>query len=187
MNSDSRVFFMWLRALLGNRGRKKVEMKQIPLLITFLAFFEMATLAQSVIVPVGGDAQSNNGNVSYTIGQIAVQSSANSDGSITVGEGVQQPYEITTVGVDEYPQIVLNAVVYPNPTDNIAQLQLNGFELPVGGIRAILYDGNGKLLQNVIVTDDLTSFQIGKYATGIYFLELHDGSRVLKTFKVARK
>ena len=144
-----------------------------------------AVFAQSAIVPIGGDVQNNSGSVSYTVGQIAVQTSENSNG-VTVGEGVQQPYEIQTVGIDDYPQITLNAVVYPNPTDNIAQLQLNGFEIPSGGISAHLYDGNGKLLQNIAVTDDLTTIHIGQYATGTYYLELRDGKRVLKTFKVVR-
>jgi len=147
----------------------------------------LSVFAQSAIVPVGGDAQGNGGSVSYTVGQIAVQNVANADGSVSIAEGVQQPYEIMTVGVDEYPQIALDAVVYPNPTENLAQLRLNGFEIPANGLRAILYDGNGKQLQSVIVTDDLTSFQIGQYATGTYFLELRDGKRVLKTFKVIRK
>ncbi len=143
--------------------------------------------SQSAIVSVGGDAQGSSGSVSYTVGQIAVQTSANSNGSVSMAEGVQQPYEIMTVGVDEYPQIVLNAVVYPNPTDNFAQLRLNGFEIPADGLCAILYDGNGKQLQTLTVTDDLTTFQIGHYATGTYYLELRNGQRVLKTFKVVRK
>lgn len=142
--------------------------------------------SQSAIVPIGGDAQTSSGSVSYTVGQIAVQTSENSNG-VTLGEGVQQPYEIMTVGVDEYPQIILNAMVYPNPTDNVAQLQLNGFEIPSDGLRAHLFDGNGKMLQNLTITDDLTTIQIGQYATGTYYLELRDGKRVLKTFKVVRK
>lgn len=162
-------------------------MKQRTILIIFLLCMGGVTFAQSAIVPVGGDAQSNSGSVSYTVGQIAVQTSANSDGSVSVAEGVQQPYEIQAVGVDNYPQITLNAVVYPNPTENLAQLQLNGFEIPAGGLRAILYDGSGKQLQTLTVTDDLTSFQIGHYATGTYYLEVRDGKRVLKTFKVIRK
>ena len=165
-------------------------MKKRTTRILVTAAFVMAVAfagAQSAIVPVGGDAQGNGGSVSYTVGQMAVESTANSNGSISVAEGVQQPYEIMTVGVDDYPQIALNAVVYPNPTDNLAQLQLNGFEIPTDGLRAILYDGNGKQLQSVIVSDDLTAFQIGQYATGTYFLELRDGKRVLKTFKVVRK
>jgi hypothetical protein len=143
--------------------------------------------AQSAIVPVGGDAQSNGGSVSYTVGQIAVQTASNSNGSVSVAEGVQQPYEIMTVGVDDYPQIALNAVVYPNPTENLAQLQLNGFEISAGGLRATLYDGTGKRLQTLPVTDDLTPFQIGQYATGTYYLEVRDEKRVLKTFKIIRK
>ena len=152
-----------------------------------MVFCATTLIAQSAIVPVGGDAQGNGGSVSYTVGQIAVQNVTNSDGSISVAEGVQQAYEIMTVGVDDYPQIALNAVVYPNPTENIAQLQLNGFEIPAGGLRATLYDGNGKQLQSVTVTDNLTAFQIGQYATGTYYLEVRDGKRVLKTFKVVRK
>ena len=115
----------------------------------------------------------------------AAQSASN--GSISVAEGVQQPYEIQTVGVDEYPQIVLDAIVYPNPTENLAQLKLNGFEIPDDGLRANLFDGNGKMLQSFPVTDDLTSFQIGQYATGTYYLEVKEGKRTLKTFKVVRK
>ena len=152
-----------------------------------MAFCTMEMQAQSAIVPVGGDAQSGSGSVSYTVGQIAVQNVTSNGGSISVAEGVQQPYEIMTVGVDDYPQIVLNAVVYPNPTENLAQLQLNGFEIPTGGLHATLFDVNGKQLQNMLVTEDLTMFQIGQYATGTYYLELKDGKRTLKTFKVVRK
>lgn len=151
----------------------------------FILMGMMAVSAQSAIVPIGGDAQATSGNVSYTVGQIAIQKSANSNG-VSVGEGVQQPYEIMTVGVDEYPQIVLNAVVYPNPTENLLCLKLNGFEIPTNGLRANLYDGNGKQLQYIDVVEDLTSFQIGQYATGTYYLELRDGKRVLKTFKIIR-
>ena len=162
-------------------------MKKQLFLISGILLMAVAVYAQSAIVPVGGDAQSNGGSVSYTVGQIAVQTSSNSTGSVSVAEGVQQPYEIMTVGVDDYPQIALNAVIYPNPTENLAQLRLNGFDIPVGGFRAILYDWSGKLLQTLNVTKDFTSFQIVQYATGSYYLELRDGKRVLKTFKVVRK
>ena len=156
--------------------------------IIFAILFCIAGIvaAQSAVVSVGGDAQSNGGSVSYTVGQVAVQTVANSNGSVSVAEGVQQPYEIMTVGVDDYPQIVLDAVVYPNPTDNLAQLRLNGFEIPAAGLRAILYDGSGKRLQTIPVTGDLTPFQIGQYATGTYYLEVRDEKRILKTFKVVR-
>lgn len=160
---------------------KKVYTLIVCLMATTLAF------SQSAIVPVGGDVQNANGSVSYTVGQIAQQTVANANGSISVAEGVQQPYEIQTVGVNPYPQITLNAVVFPNPTENMAQLLLNGFELPDGGLQAHLFDSKGKLLQIIPVVDDLTTFQIGQYATGTYYLELRDSKQPVKTFKVIRK
>ena len=161
-------------------------MKTFSIISIFLLCFAGTAFAQSAIVPVGGDAQSNSGSISYTVGQIAGQTVNNSSG-ISMAEGVQQPYEILTVGIDDYPQITLDAVVYPNPTENLVQLQLNGFDISANNLRATLYDGNGKQLQSVPITDDLTSFQIGQYATGTYYLELRDGKKVLKTFKVVRK
>ena len=161
-------------------------MKRIVILL-FLSGLSLITLGQSALVPVGGDAQTPSGSVSYTVGQIAVETASGSSGSISVAEGVQQPYEIMTVGVNHYPQITLNAVVYPNPSENLAQLRLDGVEIPATGLQAHLFDSKGKLLQRILVTGDLTTFQIGQYATGTYYLELRDGEQSLKTFKVVRK
>lgn len=161
--------------------------KQTLFFVSFMMVLAVAVNAQSVIVPVGGDVQNSNGSVSYTVGQIAVETAVSNEGSFSVAEGVQQPYEIQTVGVNNYPQIVLNAKVYPNPTENLAQLELNGFEIPDNGLKAYLYDGNGKLLQTLTITDDITSFQIGQYATGNYLLEVKSGNNSMKTFKIVRK
>ena len=159
-------------------------MKKIYILLIFSAI-SVTLFGQSDIVTAGGTATGAGGSATYTVGQIAVQRAT--DGSKYIIEGVQQPYEIQAVGVDDYPQIVLDAVVYPNPTENQARLQLNGFELTDDGLQAHLFDSRGRLLQVIPVTGDLTTFQIGQYATGTYFLELRDGKRTLKTFKVVRK
>ena len=164
-----------------------VMQKQTLFFVLFMMTFAVVANAQSVIVPVGGDVQSEAGSVSYTVGQIAVETAVSNVGFVSVAEGVQQPYEIQTVGVNNYPQIVLNAKVYPNPTENLAQLELNGFEIPDGGLKAYLYDGNGKLLQTITVTDDITTFQIGQYSTGSYLLDVKSGNSSLKTFKLVRK
>ena len=160
-------------------------MKKVLFLFAMSCAMVISSFAQSAIVPVGGTASGTGGTATYTVGQPAVQRAQSGDKYIL--EGVQQPYEIQTVGVDDFPQIVLNAVVYPNPTDNIAQLKLNGYEIPDGGLTARLYDGNGRLLQTVTVSDDITPFGIGQYSSGSYFLDLLDGKRKLKTFKIIRR
>ena len=68
-------------------------------------------LAQNATVSAGGTATGSGGTLTFTIGQIADQK-VDGNGQYII-EGVQQPYEIQTVGVDNYPNISLNAVVYP--------------------------------------------------------------------------
>jgi len=145
----------------------------------------MAALsAQADIVPAGGDVSNSNGSVSYTIGQVATQFST--DGTHSVLEGVQQPYEIQTVGIDDYPGITLEAVIYPNPTNDFVQLSIQGYEIPADGLTAHLYDANGKLLEAFKISDKETRFDLSRYATAIYQLRIQEGARHLKTFKVVK-
>ena len=95
-------------------------------IVFFFALWMMAMQtidAQSDVVPMGGTATGDGGTVTYTIGQIAVQSYEES--GVIISEGVQQPYEIQIIGIDNYPGITLNAVVFPNPTNGNVQLTMN--------------------------------------------------------------
>ena len=119
-------------------------MKHKILRIVFSSFFVLnglAAFAQSDVVPAGGTATGEGGTVTFSVGQIAVQS--NEEGSIILSEGVQQPYEIQTIGIDNYPGITLSAMVYPNPTAGNLQLTMSNVQLE-GEVR--VFDTNGKLL-----------------------------------------
>ena len=73
--------------------KEKTNKKKILTAVLLMLPFLWAG-AQSAIVPVGGDAQNATGSVSYTVGQIAVQTESSNGGSVSVAEGVQQAYEI---------------------------------------------------------------------------------------------
>ena len=145
-----------------------------------IALFAMVS-AQSAIVPTGGTASGNGGTVTYTVGQIAVQT--NSDGTTTISEGVQQPFEISVVGVDDYPGITLNAVIYPNPTQGIVQLEITNFQLE-GEIH--VYDVSGKFLLKKTIEGQTTQMDLSTYAPGTYYLSVYSNSQKLKTFKVVK-
>ena len=155
-------------------------------MFTFFAalWLSVNVFAQSDFVPVGGTATGDAGSVTYTVGQIAVQGTNNGDKSVL--EGVQQPYEIQTVGVDDYPGITLNAVVYPNPTQNLLNLRISNFEIPTSGLTAQLYDADGRLLQVTTVSELETSFDLRIYPMATYQLRVLDGKRMLKTFKIVK-
>ena len=139
------------------------------------------TNAQSAIVPIGGDMEGSGVTVSYTIGQIAVQSYG--EGSTRISEGVQQPYEIQTIGIDNYPGVILNAMVYPNPTLGNVQLTMNNVQFE-GEVK--VFDTNGKLLFAKKIEGITTEIPMSDLATGTYFVNVVSEKQILKTFKVVK-
>ena len=153
-------------------------------IVLFSALWMMVTLtanAQNAVVPAGGTATGNGGTVTYTTGQIAVQN--NNDGNHSISEGVQQPYEISVVGIDEYPDIVLNASLYPNPT--LGNIQLTMDKAPEKG-RVRIYDTNGKYLIEKKIAGETTSLDLSPYAPGTYFVNVYNDQQQLKCFKVVK-
>ncbi len=150
--------------------------------ITIFFFTTLAAAAQSGLVTTGGDIQGSNGSISYTVGQIAVQSTA------TITEGVQQPYEILTIGVDNYPAITLDAAVYPNPTADRLVLSVENFVETYGrtSLRAALYNTNGQYIQIVDVAGAQTTIDMSASSAGTYYLRVTAGQQTLKTFKVVK-
>lgn len=160
-------------------------MKQNALRIIFASLFfvlnGIAAYAQSDIVPFGGDATDGSVTVSYTVGQVAVQ--VNSDGGTTIYEGVQQPYEIQIIGIDNYPGITLNAMVYPNPTTSNLQLTISNEEFE-GEVK--MFDTNGKYLFSKKIERSTTEIPMSDFATGTYFVNVCKGQQMLKSFKVIK-
>ncbi len=137
-------------------------MKKIYILLIFSAI-SVTLFGQSDIVTAGGTATGAGGSATYTVGQIAVQRAT--DGSKYIIEGVQQPYEIQGVGVNNYPGINLQAVVYPNPTQHFVQLRVTNYE---------------------IVTGPETKMDLEKYPTASYQLRILNKDMLLKTFKIVK-
>lgn len=150
----------------------------------FISVLAITVVAQSDIVPAGGTASGSGGSATYTVGQIAIQR-AEGNGKYMI-EGVQQPYEIQTVGVNDYPGITLEAIVFPNPTQHSVQLRIKNFEIPDYGLKAQLFDGNGKLLEIYTISDFDTKIDMEKYPTATYQLRVLDNDHLLKTFKVVK-
>ncbi len=152
------------------------------LLITNVLSFSM--FGQSTVVPAGGTASGSGGSVTYTVGQIANQKV---DGNgLYIIEGVQQPYEIQVVGVDNYPGINLSAKVYPNPTIDKVVLSISNFEIPSSGLFLQLFDINGKQLKMMVIKEEQTEIDLSDFAAATYQLRVINGKNVIKTFKVIK-
>lgn len=136
--------------------------------------------AQESVHTSGGDASGAGGTVAFSIGQVVYTANTNITGA--VGQGVQQPYDFFSVGINETE---LNLSVFPNPTAANIILQINDFEHVA--LNFELYDIQGKLLSNGHVTDLQTQIQTSNLATATYFLHILDeNNKNVQTFKIIK-
>ncbi len=155
---------------------------------TYLLLFgciliSLSVFSQQTVPATGGDASGGSGSVSFTVGQIVYSSNSGSSGS--ENQGVQQPYEVSVITkTDDYPEIILDIVAFPNPTDG--HLVLNTGSLSPENTFCRLSDLNGKLLQEIHLTDKKTNIQMFQYPAGIYLLQVSDNQSIIKVFKIIK-
>ena len=152
------------------------------LLIFIFSFSIPAIYAQSAIVVAGGNATGSGGHASYTIGQIVYNQIIGANGSAT--QGVQQPFEITTLGVDNFPAITLQMVVYPNPTIQTATLKISNFK--TAQFYYQLMDITGKQLGYEKIAAIETQLPLEQLNAALYFLNIIENQTIIKTFKILK-
>lgn len=160
---------------------KKVKTAS-PLGLLLFLLSSISLYSQQTIASSGGNAYGSGGNVSYTIGQSDFIYQIGSNGSIN--QGVQQPYEFFTVGMDEHPNIGLACKVFPNPTVNYVTLLVEDINLEKLEIK--LFDMSGKLLYQQSITDKETHINMDYLTTANYLLHVIQDQKQIKTFKIIK-
>lgn len=161
---------------------KKQQQKFLTLLAMSFSF--VATYAQDSITASGGNATGVGGSSSYSIGQATYTSQTGSGGLITLG--VQQPYEIVTLGKDDFTEISLVMSIYPNPTFDNPNLLVSDNKWT--DLSYQLSDINGRILsKSKKITTSQTMVSMQELQQGIYFLAINSDNKTIKTFKIIKK
>lgn len=155
-------------------------MKPILLFTLFLTLF--SARSQQANIASGGNASGTTGTVSYSIGQIAYNSVSGTTGN--VNQGVQQSFEIVTLGNDDFPEIQLTMTVYPNPTTLNVSLKMQN--QPLENMHYQLFDFAGKQIESKKITTNETQISLEKFASAIYLLNVSHENKLLKTFKIIK-
>jgi len=137
--------------------------------------------AQTSVNATGTNASGSGGTVSYSIGQVVYTNNTGASGS--VAQGVQQAYEIFTVGIKE-TELNIFLTVFPNPTTDYLTLSIGEFD--ISNLSYQLYDMNGKLLQNEKITGNQTSIVMSNLVPANYFVKVIQGNKEVKTFKIIK-
>ena len=130
----------------------------------------------------GGDATGSGGTVAYSIGQVVYTTNTGSSGS--VAQGVQQAYEIFTVGIKEN-ELNISLSVFPNPTANNLTLQISDYNNEKLSYQ--LYDMQGKLLSNGQVTAQQTQINTANLPPATYFINVvNQENNTIQFFKIIK-
>ena len=130
----------------------------------------------------GGDATGSGGTVAYSIGQVVY--TTNTDASGTVSQGVQQAYEIFTVGIKETELNIL-LTVFPNPTSDNLSLQISDYNNEKLSYQ--LFDMQGKLLNNGQVTAQQTQINTASLPSATYFINVvNQENKKVQSFKIIK-
>ena len=154
------------------------------LILLLTSFPFISGYSQESILASGGTAIGTGGTSSYSVGEIFIGTQTGTNGS--VAQGTQQPFEISTLGNDEFPQINLEMSVYPNPTIDKLNLLIGNKEW--SNLTYQLFDISGKILsENQKITASETPVSMQSFSQGIYFLIVKDNTKTVKTFKIIKK
>lgn len=151
--------------------------------LILFTFSSSCLKAQSVILATGMDASVGNGSVSYSIGQTAYfyKGAGNQ-----VLEGVQQPYEITTLSTREKVTSDLKDILlYPNPFKDYLYLDFttNNFK----GAEYQLFDAQGKLIRKDVILQPKSELNFSDIPSAMYIIKINQHGENLKTFKIIKK
>lgn len=140
-------------------------------------------LAQTAFVTVGGDLLSEEGSVSFSVGQIAYKSLSGNDGN--VNQGVQHPYEIYVLtAADNIALKDFECNAFPNPTNDLLVLSIKNKE-PFG-LSYQLVNSTGCLLDQKDIQDEETTLSMKIYTPAVYFLRLIENENIVRTFKIIK-
>jgi hypothetical protein len=140
-----------------------------PILFILLSLVGFQLMAQSSTVCSGGEGSGPGGTVSFSVGQLVVESTIDSEGSIS--PGVQQSYESSSVYVNE-PLFDNTLVLYPNPTTQFIQLDFG--KIFTGQV--MVFDAAGNVIFNQNVNTMKSRIDASGWSSGLYMVHVVKGN-----------
>jgi len=151
-------------------------------LLSFLLSFSVnAQTSHQVLSATGGDASGSGGSVAYSVGQIVYTTSTGTSGS--VAQGVEQAYEISSVGIKE-TALNISLSIFPNPTSDYLTLKVEDYNNEA--LSYSLLDEQGKLVLNEQITNQVTQVAMSNLARGAYFINVLQENKKIQTFKIIK-
>ena len=144
-------------------------------------------VSSSVIATAGESVETGDVSVSWTLGEIAIETLGEDGSSVILTQGFQQGYfEITSIGEPLSNDFQLN--VYPNPATEFIWIDLKSTEVKSAIVE--IYNMEGKLVYNSKweFVNGPNKIMLNKLNSSQYILRVSDSSgKVIQTFKLIKR
>lgn len=156
-------------------------MQSLTIFSLALALFPGALIAQQDVVTAGGNGTASGGSISYSIGQVVYTSESYSNGSIN--HGVQQPYSIMAINVDESLK-EMEVSLYPNPTHDHVLISLPELRR---GLTISVFDMKGALIEEKPLQSQQTLLFAQEWHAAQYIIRICDQSQNCSEYKLVKQ
>ena len=147
-------------------------------LVLFSFFVSIAVTAQEVLATQGESYSNASANIDFTIGEVIIDTGT--DGTNDLTQGYHQT-NWNFLGVEDFAP-GYEAIIFPNPTEDVLNIKTISFE----NVTYTLYDAQGKLVMQNILSAEQTPIQVSQLAPGSYSLTLNNETQNLKTFNLVK-
>lgn len=160
-------------------------MKTVIIFLGFIFFSQQycfnQTLNTQIIASAGDEFKNSDLSVDWTLGETITETLSSS--TITLTQGFNQTKLIIT---DIKPSIELSFLIqaYPNPTSDFIYLKTEGIENRK--LVYILYDAKGSILLQQSVKSSIEMVDLHSADSGLFFLQVIEDKKMLKTFKITK-
>ena len=139
--------------------------------------------SQQTVTTSGGDIESDQVFLSYTIGQLKVNTIEKVESSILELDFIQGvQYAIDVFDCRDFNNIKIS--VFPNPTSSLVNISM---EKLTDKLRIIVFDVAGREIYDDSFTENEFSIDFSSYSEGIYIIGFYNFCGLFRSFKVAVK
>ncbi len=168
-----------------NQSYLRMKSGYIALLLIFFSYgegFSQNPVLQ-VIASAGTVFEGNGMSVSWTLGEVATETGVNKKNAIT--QGFQQTQlTVNPADATQMPLINFTINAYPNPASDHVFLEVDA-DNP-GNFQYVLINSTGNVLSSNILTSNIQEIDLQSASSGVYFLEVLENKKLIKTFKILK-
>ena len=141
------------------------------------------SLTPTVLSSSGGFESSGGTSLSWTTGEVMVQTF--SDGSTMLTQGFQQGNITVSTAVDEMSESAMDVQIYPNPVSNRLNVEFKNMVDQTVQVRLVDLTGKTILTREFYNPSNTQRLNLNPVNSGTYMLEVNAGQK-RKVFKIVK-